>query len=456
MKKLLLIFLLAFGYSSQAQFWQEAATSFSAESTGVADIVYVDVNTVWVTAYNGLNTSENVQKWAKSSNGGLTWTNGNINVGNAALGISSIAPTSATTAHVMASPSATSGNALGGVWGTTDGGVTWNKETTAAFNSTGSFPNMVYFFNANDGVTMGDPVGGNFEIYTTTNGGALWNRVPIGQIAATDGEEFGYTAKPVARGNTIWFGTDKGRIYRSTDKGLNWTVKSSPIIDFGGVTTPGSSGDMTWKDDNNGLLTDNQYNLWRTTDGGETWETVFYSGEFRTTSIEYIPGTANTYIIGGNTDPEFFDGARGVSVSQDGGDTWIDINALQETPPNAGSTIKFFDATHGLLGGFTTSSVVGGIFYNTYDYNQPLATSTFSKDKAFTASPNPTSGMLQIAGKNIDNVTAFDVLGKQVLNANFSSLNNVDLNLSALNSGIYIVKVTNNGGAVSTLKVVKQ
>jgi hypothetical protein len=85
-----------------------------------------------------------------------------------------------------------------------------------------------------------------------------------------------------------------------------------------------------------------------------------------------------------------------------------------------------------------------------------MSNSSFSSDKAFKASPNPTSGMLQLAGKNIANVEVYDVLGKQVFANNYSALNNVEVNLASLNNGVYMVKVTNTQGNSSTIKVIKQ
>ena len=88
---------------------------------------------------------------------------------------------------------------------------------------------------------------------------------------------------------------------------------------------------------------------------------------------------------------------------------------------------------------------------------QPLfAKATFSNDKAFTASPNPTSGVLIIVGKDITHITVYDVLGKQVTTNNYSTLSSVEMNISSLKNGVYMVKVTNANGNASTIKVVKQ
>jgi hypothetical protein len=44
------------------------------------------------------------------------------------------------------------------------------------------FLNGVIFFDANNGVAFGDPEGGEFEIYTSNNGGTSWTRVAGGSV----------------------------------------------------------------------------------------------------------------------------------------------------------------------------------------------------------------------------------------------------------------------------------
>ena len=63
--------------------------------------------------------------------------------------------------------------------------------------------------------------------------------------------------------------------------------------------------------------------------------------------------------------------------------------------------------------------------------------------------------MLEVNGKNITNVSVFDVLGKQVYNGSFTSVDSASIAAGNFNSGIYLVQVTNNAGASSTVKVVK-
>lgn len=450
MKKLLLLFFVTISAAVSAQpYWEEVSTGFPTTSTSQGQISYADANTVWTYATAGDGSGDFYQLWGRSLDGGNTWTVGPINLGDTEYNIGSIHAMSATTAYIAVFPN--SATVQGGIYVTTNSGVTWTKQTSALFNTgTDSFTNLVHFFDANNGVCQGDPAGGYFEIYTTTNGGALWTRVPSASIPAPLTGEYGYTHNYETVGNTIWCGTNRGRIYKSTDMGYTWTVAQSPVTDFGSATV---SASYSMKNQTDGLFISNTFDFYRTTDGAVTWNSEFPGGEYyRNFDIAYVPGTPDTYVCTG-LDPD--DVGRGSSYSIDGGLTWIDINNLDALPVDGGGALEFYDCTHGLASGFTTSSTVGGIWVNQFDYCATAGVEEFNGNTV-TASPNPTSGNFEINGKNITHVTVYDVLGKQVIDANYGSLNTVKVDLGALNNGVYMVKVTNNAGATSTIKVVKQ
>ena len=83
-----------------------------------------------------------------------------------------------------------------------------------------------------------------------------------------------------------------------------------------------------------------------------------------------------------------------------------------------------------------------------------LSTETFDANQ-FSVYPNPTSnGFVNITSTTNDvlNVQVFDILGKQVLNQTVS--NNV-LNVSSLTSGMYILKIAQNGNAITKKLVIR-
>ena len=73
----------------------------------------------------------------------------------------------------------------------------------------------------------------------------------------------------------------------------------------------------------------------------------------------------------------------------------------------------------------------------------------------FSMYPNPTStGFVNVVGTN-DNaisVSVYDILGKQVIN---QTLTNNRINVSALNAGVYIVKISQNDASVTKKLVIK-
>ncbi|WP_298221081.1 T9SS type A sorting domain-containing protein [Flavobacterium sp.] len=462
MKKNLLFILFLIVSSVQAQdYWTEKPTGQPAAAIGVTSISYVDANTVWLNNNNGSTTSTiEIRRYSKSLDGGLTWTTAPIDLGasSADLQISCIDAVSADVAYASVFGS---NGATGGIWKTTDGGATWTRQSTASFNSPESFPNLVHFFNENEGVCMGDPDVNGFEIYTTSNGGANWVR-KTGLPATLGANEYGYSNQFDAYGNSIWIGTGFGRILRSTDKGLTWTAYQTPLDDFGGQGNGTQSGDFAFEDENNGLLISSDYQCFKTTDGGATWTNVPYTpnvpgeipavGIIRGQRIANIPGLPNTYVcVGTDVINDDIQTARGSSYTTDNGVTWIDINDNPDTNYVDGTTIKFYSQEVGLAGGFSTSPTVGGVFkWN----NEPLlAIKNYLKEHPFNA--YIAQNTLEVIGADITNVTLFDVSGKEVSNTNFASVKNTSMNVSNLNTGVYLVKVTNNAGATATIKVIK-
>jgi hypothetical protein len=69
----------------------------------------------------------------------------------------------------------------------------------------------------------GNPVGGRWALWRTTNGGANWDST--GLYLPTAVTESGYNNSLFCNGSNIWFGTDNSKVYTSTNSGLNWTAR---------------------------------------------------------------------------------------------------------------------------------------------------------------------------------------------------------------------------------------
>ena len=315
--------------------WIKQATCFSAVSRGINYISIVDSNIVWATAYDGTGQAI-IQEFSKTTDGGSTWTPGTINIGNASLGISLIHAYNEDTAWLAAYPNAA--GQTGGVWKTTDGGSTWTRQTSALFNNPSSFTNVIYFWDANNGFCMGDPINGEFEIYTTTDGGTNWIATPGANIPnPLSADEYGYVRKFEVVGDVVWFTTSNGRIYKSTNRGLNFVVYQSPISDF--------TGNLSFKDENNGLIVDNNSTVYRSTDGGSTWTTVSATGPINTIGLCWIEKTDTIFSTG-----------EGSSYSSDGGISWNLIDDVQHLE------VEFITPSLGWSGYFSDSPATQGIW----------------------------------------------------------------------------------------------
>ncbi len=338
--------------------WLVQNSGFTTASRGISHISIVDQNIVWAVAYDGSGGTANVQQFTKTTNGGATWTPGNISINNAALGIGMIHAQSATKAWLAAFPNAA--GQTGGIWITTNGGTTWTRQNTATFSNAASFTNTVYFWDDLEGLCMGDPINNEFEIYRTTNGGTTWTVVPGASIPNPQASEFGYTRQMEVVGNSIWFTTSKGRIYHSTNKGVTWAVYTSPITDFGGAVVAGSSANLSFSSLTNGIIINQAGSVWKSTNSGSTWTAVTTTGPVYTDGLCFIEGTSTVFSTGAAT------GAAGSSYSTDNGTTWNLIDTEQHL------SVEFINTSIGWSGWFNTSATADGM-WKWNDLTSPLS-----------------------------------------------------------------------------------
>ena len=291
-----------------------------------------------------------VDEYTVSTDAGLTWTQGYFNDGD---GLSQLFAIDENTCWAVFNTGADQG-----LYKTEDGGTTWVKKGTDVYGS-GSFANVIHFFNDNDGFAQGDPVGGYYELYTTTDGGETWTRVPEADIPPPTSGEYGITGNYCAVGDNIWWGTNKGRIYYSTDKGYTWEVS---LTAFGEtqVVAPEFSDAMNGIAFRSYLDMGIEPELNVTTDGGATWTSLIVNGTMYARYIKYVPGTTGTY-VGSSSEPD----ANGISYSHDGGQTWTILNGGYDF----GATAWLNDST-GWAGTYALADLSTGGMY-IYD-GEPL------------------------------------------------------------------------------------
>lgn len=160
----------------------------------------VNEDVIWAIAdSNDFESPYNfTSKFLRTTNGGLTWKTGTVgSLKNSVL--LDIAAIDSNTARVTANNMAGSG----GIYKTTDGGVSWIRQTTI-------LPAFIHFYDAQNGVQINLTY-----IHTTSNGEETWIRVP--DVPPSLLNEYNIICSSnngrAQIGDTIWVGTSKGRIY---------------------------------------------------------------------------------------------------------------------------------------------------------------------------------------------------------------------------------------------------
>ena len=438
MKKKLPLFVtgILFPILLNAQ-WLSQASGFTSPNRGLYDISITDANTVWGIAYAG-TVFNSKPEFTKTTNGGVLFTAGAFPPGWIWSNISALDSSTAWVSVVNASTGTD-----GAIFKTTDGGVTWNEQGVGTiFNST-SYSDLVYFWNANEGVAMGDPNPSEFEIYTTSDGGTTWTPVPGSAIPDPLVNEWGISNCFCTVGNDIWFSTNNARIFHSSDKGLTWTVNVTGI-----PATSSDWIDIAFWNANEGIARKYNYSshintyVSKTNDGGSTWNPVTVSGTLfgsQYYGLEYVPGTTSTLISMGESV-----NAAGSSYSNDGGNTWT----LIDTTVRHYAT-GFLDNTTGWCSGFNTDSVNGGI----YKYGgTPLSiyNPLNGKEIYFNVFPNPSDGIVMVhlanAGNDDLKISVLDISGRIVSELDFGKPGEFfirSIDLSDLLTGIYLLKIVN-------------
>lgn len=175
------------------------------------------------------------------------------------------------------------------------------------------FVNNIHFFDANNGIFLGDPLNGSWGIGTSSNAGINWTKSGTAPFP-TSGES-GISNSAFWSGNSGWFGTSKGRVFRTTDKGQTWqasTVAANAMVSL-----------IVFKDAQNGIAVyrasqaaDAPVLAASTSDGGATWAT----NKFNFSDAGLDPVYA--YNPGGSRQTAFLCSSGAVAGTEDNGGTW--------------------------------------------------------------------------------------------------------------------------------------
>jgi len=233
------------------------------------------------------------------------------------------------------------------IFKTTDSGAHWMLQYTNPDPK--GFLDAMAFWDADNGLVIGDSIDGHLQLLITSDGGSSWTKVPDAALPpALPGEgAFSASGSNIAMigVNDAWIAMN-ARVLHTSDRGKTWSVSTTPIdsSESAGIFS------ITFRDSSHGVVVGGDYknenaainNVAITADGGKTWKLIREKGltGYRS-AVKYLPGGGKSMIAVGPTGADF---------SNDDGQTWT---ALSYAPLNTG-----FDAIS-FVRGHTTAWVSG-------------------------------------------------------------------------------------------------
>lgn len=224
---------------------------------------------------------------------------------------------------------------------TTDGGANWKQmPLPKGLSPVTVFSSIAFSSKRNGCITFGD------SILHTSDGGVSWSRASVSSPATISKIVWPSALVGYATGGSINGGS---AILKTTDGGASW----SP------VHPPSDAADLSYwgadfRDAQHGMVIVGHgdplcYDLWRTSDAGQSWEritqNVIDSCAHDLTAITHVTGT--TWVIGGNS----------IQRTSDDGATWTKVSILPRP-----TDISFADSLVGYAGGN-----LKGVIYKTRD-----------------------------------------------------------------------------------------
>jgi len=439
MKKLLLLSALTVLFAgARAQFVPQSLTF---PGTGYYSMYNnaIDSNTVWV----GVDYIANHAGYSsysdaiKTNDGGNTWQFFPIPDTGTVI-ISNVCALNANTCYYVEY------NGKGNIWKTENGGLSWINKTITEY--TGGWANFYHAFSADTGVAGGDPNGGYWEIYLTANGGNSWSRVSSSNIPPILVGEYGSSSAFSAMGNNVWFASNKGRCYRSVNKGLNWTMTQ--------VTSMGNNFNVCFVDTLRGVFwqpypvlknSSTSYNIYFvTTDGGLTWTQQSLASRYYIRNFSRVPN-----VNGGVVISVYDNGSPTSAAVLYTPDFFNTLTIIQTGLASTGESV-FLNNKSGWLAG---DGNYNSSLYKFIGYLPVGVSETAGNNPLLQVIPNPSSAEAIIKVPSsftgvAGTLRILDITGKEMeLRSIPSSASYLQLDAGKYSNGIYIIQLTSDSGA---------
>jgi len=305
--KVLLLFLAAgifLAAGAAAQTWTPHSSGTTASLRGVSA---VSAKVIWASGANGT--------YLESTDGGVTWRTATV-PGAEQLDFRAVYGVDQRTAYLVSIGEGDKSR----VYKTVDGGLHWTLQYKNSDPK--GFFDAVAFWNARQGIVLGDPVDGQFAVLITNDAGEHWTRRRTPAALRNEGAFAASNSCLTVMGDgEVWFATGgpaAARVFHSRDAGQTWTVATTPIRNDGA-----SAGifSLAFADARHGVAVGGDYakpadaarNIAITSDGGRTWTEPSGQrpGGFRS-AVAYLAGRG-VWIATGTS---------GSDVSTDNGSSW--------------------------------------------------------------------------------------------------------------------------------------
>ncbi len=346
----------------------------------------------------------------KTSDGGATWTR--LNLGTTNVTIAS---------QIVSENVAYVGSYEDGIiYKTTDGGNNWQAQNTGA--SGFLTLNFVAEPDANIGFAAGD--GGT--LVKTTDGGDAWTVLNNTQVATC--EKLYFLNKDVG------FAAGSG-FSKTTDGGITWTK----------TLNTGFYWSMFFVDANTGFLGGQNNSFLKTTDGGDTWQPLNIGVNSTIYGIHFFD--VNTGYITGTNPPG---GGNGLVLkTTDGGTTWE-----RENLPPSNVTSKHLNAITFID---TETGYVAGAGGRIIKYQAGTNTVTAANKTNAKIYPNPATSNLVLSNVLPNTkVSVTNIFGNTLLETTTKNSSEVNINVSALPKGVYIIRITSGNKTVNKKLVIEK
>jgi hypothetical protein len=331
-------------------------------------------------------------------------------------------------------------DSLRGLFKTTDSGNSWTEKFDGAAGG-----GLIHFFNDLDGIAIHDQF-----LTHTIDGGENWENLSNNNLPLGDYETTVYTAANNAlasSGDTLWFGTTRGRVLRSINKGIDWEVFDTPFENNDVIIS------TAFRNSQEGIiisystffqgaiLFDDNTKVAITFDGGETWELADTLLGFKINCMASIPGLEN----------KFMGVTNGLStILTNNAQTWQNFSYR---PYNA---LEFITPELGWVGNSQTSTDFPATLYK-WEGIVSSENSIAKSSLKINIFPNPFSTTFNFEMDNIDyekyknddlKLDVFNILGKRIMSKKLIFANS-NILFPTISNGVYFYILKSKNGILS-------